>query len=43
MYRRDCDHRRAAAISRAAPPDILLRLREYQRGHADGQADRRSG
>jgi hypothetical protein len=43
MHWRNDDHRCAAAISTATPPDIVRRLEEYQRGHADAQRDRRSG
>jgi hypothetical protein len=43
MHRQDGDHYCAAAISNTTPPDIIRRLLEYQRGYADGLAERRSG
>jgi hypothetical protein len=42
MRRRDSEHHCVAVISRAERPDIVRRLEEYERGYADGQADRRS-
>jgi hypothetical protein len=43
MHRRNDDHHCAAPISNATPLDIIRRLLEYQRGYADGQAERQSG
>jgi hypothetical protein len=40
---RNDEHRCAAVIGNATPPDIIRRLQEYQRGYTDGQAERRSG
>jgi hypothetical protein len=36
------DARNSGPTKQSTPPDIIRRLQEYQRGYADGLAERRS-
>ncbi|UWI82304.1 hypothetical protein [Mycobacterium paraterrae] len=43
MHSRDCEQHRAAVIGRAIPANTAERRQEYERGYADGMAERRAG